>query len=133
LQFRGSALPKESYGFLATFFIGWRMHSKHFEKKEPLGESLDDFLISVLEFEGKRLVSFKVLQIQYSGEEVHEILKYDTSHGYCHVHRYYKRLNASGEPLSGKEVSQASFEECRADIKKNWQKYKAWYLNKWLG
>ena len=60
-------------------------------------------------------------------------MKYDAAHGETHLHRFYKQLDDRGKALSGREISQETFEECRKDIKKNWRKYRKWYAEKWLG
>lgn len=103
-----------------------------FEKKKSLNNALQDFIITRIDFDddSKEIVSFCVLQIYVESETAHEVIKFDTAHGFCHVHRFYWRLDHRGERLVGKDISQESFNECRDDIKENWKKYKQWYLAK---
>jgi len=105
-----------------------------FKKRKPLEGSLEDFIITRIDFDRnqKKLVSFSVLQVHSPAEANYEVIKYDSAHGYCHVHRFYRTLDDSGEKLEGKNISQASFDECRQDINKNWKKYKRLYVDKWL-
>jgi hypothetical protein len=105
-----------------------------FRKRRPLGESLNDFIITRIDFDrtNKKLVSFSVLQVHSHGEANYEVIKYDTAHGHCHMHRFYRTLDDRGEKLEGKSISQTAFDECRKDINKNWRKYKALYVDKWL-
>ena len=110
------------------------MGIRQFEKKKPLNSGLNDFIITLIDFdeEPKKLASFCVLQVYCTGGENHEIIKFDTAHGFCHVHRYYRNLQDKGEKLIGKEISQKAFDECREDIKCNWRKYRKWFISKWL-
>ena len=109
------------------------MRIKHFKKQKPLDAGLEDFIIETMDWDEKsnKLVSFCVLQVYYFGETAYEIIKFDSAHGACHVHRFYKRLDDRGEDI-GRDISAEAFNECRADIKENWQKYKRWYAEKWL-
>ena len=110
------------------------MPTEIFSKRKPLGTSLKDFIITRIEFDRsqKKLVSFSVLQVHSPGEANYEVIKYDTAHGHCHVHRFYRTLDDKGEKLKGKNISQATFDECRQDLKENWEKYKRLYADKWL-
>ena len=110
------------------------MPTETFSKRKPLGKSLKDFIITRIDFDRsqKKLVSFSVLQIHSPGKANYEVIKYDTTHGHCHVHRFYRTLDDKGEKLKGKSISQATFNECRQDLKENWEKYKRLYIDKWL-
>ena len=109
------------------------MNIVHYEKKKPFGNSTEDFLVTTLDFveETKKIHAFSVLLVSYYGENVYEIIKYDTAHGYCHVHRFYKILNHEGERID-RGISAETFYQCRKDIKENWEKYKKAYFDKWL-
>ena len=109
------------------------MAIQHFEKKKPLDSSLEDFIITNVDFddETKKMVAFSVLQIFYSGEHAHEIIKYDTAHGFCHEHRCYKFLNDKSGRRLDKPISPVSFNECRKDIAENWKKYKSAFMRNW--
>ena len=110
------------------------MRIEHFEKKKPLNSSIEDFVVTTIDFDedSKRIVSFSIMQVYLTGENKHEIIRFDTAHGARHVHRFYKRLDHKEENPTGKEISRVAFDECRKDIEKNWKKYKAWYIAKWL-
>lgn len=109
------------------------MQLRTFKKQKPLDDSLDDFIITVSDWdeESNKMVSFCVVQICYFGENTYEIVKFDSAHGHCHIHRYYRRLNDEGEPIE-KDNSPAAFDEFRNDVKENWRKYKRLYVEKWL-
>ena len=110
------------------------MSIEYFDKTRPLNGSLEDFIITKIGFDRtqKKLISFCALQLHHTRENRHEVIKFDTAHGHCHVHRFYQRLNDKGKEIKGKTVSQTTFEECRQDIKNNWTKYKKLYIDKWF-
>jgi len=107
----------------------------HFEKKKQLGNNLQDFIITSVDvkedWKNKILISFCIIQMHYDGEKKYEILKYDSSHGFCHVHRYYRSLKPEREILAGKELCSKTFEELKKDIICNWMKYKRFYFEKY--
>ncbi|MDO8648095.1 MAG: hypothetical protein Q7R70_06845 [Candidatus Diapherotrites archaeon] len=105
-----------------------------FEKTSPLDGSLNDFLITRIEFnkKTKEILSFCVLQMHYSGEKTHEIIRFDTSHGFCHVHRFFEALNSKGIKLAGIACDQVGFNYCKNDVKSNWRNYKRRYIEKWI-
>lgn len=111
-----------------------RMNIVTYEKKKPLNNSLSDFIFTKIEFDkdSKKLISFCVSQIYYSEEKIHEIIRFDTAHGNCHIHRFYRELSHKGERIINREISQEGFNECREDIGKDWKKYKKWFKEKWL-
>jgi len=102
----------------------------HFEKASPLDKSLKDFLITSVDIEEntKKLISFCVLQVYYKGEEVHEIIRFDSAHGKFHVHKFFK-IPMRKEGLN-EEISTKSFYKCRKNIKQNWKKYRKLYDKK---
>jgi len=57
---------------------------------------------------------------------------FDTAHGSCHVHRFYRGPNPKPGVHFGGEISTRAFWDCRQDIKKNWGKYKKFYLQNLL-
>ena len=105
------------------------MVSITFEKKKPLSDALEDFLIANHDFDltKKKFLSFSVCQVYLTNEISSVIVRYDSSHGYCHVHRFYKYLNPKRESLH-KPISSETFKECRLDILLNWASYKQQYL-----
>jgi hypothetical protein len=105
------------------------METVFFEKKKWL--SPEDEILTKTEFEEKtkKIISFCVLQVSLIENKTYEIIKFDTAHGFVHVHRFYQRLNHEGEALQ-KEISPQTLEECKKDIKDNWRKYRQWHLSK---
>lgn len=103
---------------------------ENFFKKKALGKNPEDIIITSLDFnsESKKIVSFCVIQVHFSGELKHEIIKYDCAHGYCHVHRYYW-ASTKRERLA-EELSKDSFDKFRRDIEENWQRYKSLYFER---
>ncbi len=110
------------------------MGTEAFEKKTPLDEGLKDFLISRTELDKKtrRIASFCVIQVHFTEDRAHEIIKFDSAHGECHVHKYCRDLNHKGEKLPEKGINPESFKEFRKEIERNWKKYLKWYKEKWL-
>ena len=104
-----------------------------YEKKKPLNGSVEDFIIARHEFDedSKEFFGFSVSQISQVPDEVYTILRYDSSHGYCHAHRFYQALNPPKEDLQ-MPISTKTFSWCRKDILANWQEYKKLYFNRWL-
>lgn len=105
-----------------------------YEKKKPLSTSLNDFIFTRIEFDkdSKKLISFCILQVYYKEENTYEIIRFDTAHGDCHVHRHYQKQDPKGEKMLNNEISQENFNECKEDIKGNWKRYKRAYKEKWL-
>ncbi len=64
------------------------------------------------------------------GEEYHEVIRYDTAHGYVHVHRFWESVGMQrwrryeGRPLS--EAFQAAYD----DLKANWERYLELYKSR---
>ena len=87
-------------------------------------------MVTILEFDLKtnKLADFCSVQIYCPpGEKSYEIIKYDTAHGKCHVHRYYKNLKALQEDIDSADISKHTFYKLKKDVEANWQKYKEWY------
>lgn len=105
-----------------------------FKKKKPLNNNLEDFIITQIDFDTKlkKTIGFSAIQIYAKEEQIHEIIRFDTAHGYCHAHRFYSQLKALPEKLPNIDISQKGFDACREDIKNNWEKYKQKYIEKWL-
>ncbi len=104
-----------------------------FEKKKPLDEDLQNFILTRIDFNDKtkEINGFCIIHLYFFEEKVYEIIKFDTAHGFCHVHRYYKEDNCL-ESFGLKKICQESFNEFRDDIKKNWKKYLNLYKNRWI-
>ena len=77
----------------------------------------------VLKVEAGVVTGFSVNLSYREGEEYHEVIRYDTAHGYVHVHRFWESdemqrwRSYEGRPLA--EAFQAAYD----DIKANWERY----------
>lgn len=77
----------------------------------------------VLEVEKGIVIGFSVNLSYREGEEYRKVIRYDTAHGYVHVHRFWESGKGQrwrryeGRPLS--EAFQAAYD----DIKANWERY----------
>lgn len=102
--------------------------------KKGLGKNKNDLLVTNIDFDldSKKIFSFSVIQIHVHGEHNLEIIKYDSSHNYCHVHKYYENLNDFGQKLLDNQVNEKSFVEFKNDIKQNYQEYLKKYFRKWF-
>jgi hypothetical protein len=109
------------------------MPIEHFEKRDGLDSSLMDIILRTFDFdsEKKEIVSFCVVQLFIDGAESHEIIKYDTAHGVCHVHRLYRGSN-SKELLFNRNISIETLMWCKKDILEKWRKYKRWFVERRL-
>jgi len=107
------------------------MAIEHFEKRNKLDSSLVDLMLTTADFdpEKKEIVSFCVVQLFSDGAFTRQIIKYDSAHGNCHVHRYY-RASDSKELIFNKGVSAETFRWCRNDVMENWRKYKTWFIER---
>ncbi|MFH1224568.1 MAG: hypothetical protein V1676_02065 [Candidatus Diapherotrites archaeon] len=109
------------------------MDAEVYEKRHPLGMGAGDFMFTSITLSGgkKRVAAFTVMQVCETGSGVHKIIMFDTAHGYCHVHRFYRGLGQKHERCLDGEISMRAFRECRADIKNNWERYKeAYFMNR---
>ena len=108
------------------------MNVKVFAKRKRLNDSLTDFLISSVNYDSdsKEIISLCVMQIYEKGGETFEIIKYDSAHGNCHVHRYYENPNDFSQLLPDNQINVKSFDEFKKDIKENWAEYKRRYFMK---
>ena len=80
--------------------------------------------------DSKQIMGFCVIQLHKVSDKNFEIIKYDTAHGQCHVHRYYEYLDHEGDLLLDNRICAASMREFKNDIKQNWQEYLCIYRNK---
>ncbi|MDO8428035.1 MAG: hypothetical protein Q7S92_02365 [Candidatus Diapherotrites archaeon] len=55
-----------------------------------MGDALEDFLVTRHDFDPakKEFLHFSVSQICLVNEKVRTIIRYDSSHGFSHVHRF---------------------------------------------
>jgi hypothetical protein len=108
------------------------MRIEQFIKKKPLSSFLEDFTITTLDFDknSKKILSFCVLQTYCPKETSYEIVKFDTTHGFCHAHKFYKQLDHRGIEILNTGDLRDMFYACKKDIDDNWKKYKRWYVEK---
>jgi hypothetical protein len=102
------------------------MNIETYFRRKGLEGSENNYYIRSVDFDkdSKSIVSFCVLQLH--------IIKYDSSHGHCHVHKYYEELNDFGSPLLDNPVNDKSIQEFVNDIKQNWKVYLQRYCGKWF-
>jgi hypothetical protein len=105
----------------------------YYRRKKLNGSENNNYVRSVdFDKESKSIVSFCVLQLHIRDGQNYEIIKYDSSHGHCHVHKYYEELNDFGSPLLDNPVNDKSVQEFVNDIKQNWKEYLDRYCRKWF-
>lgn len=75
------------------------MNIEIYRRRKKLGGSEKDILIRAVDFDldSKSIISFCVLQLHIRDGHNYEVIKYDSSHGQCHVHKYYEELNDFGQ------------------------------------
>ena len=77
----------------------------------------------ILQVEAGRVLGFSVNLSVRIDDDYHDVIRYDTAHGYLHVHRFWESVEMqpwrsyAGRPLA--EAFQAAYE----DIKTNWERY----------
>jgi hypothetical protein len=100
----------------------------NFFRRRALGTEGKDFLTTSIDFDAdtKRIVRFCVVQLHQYKEQLFEIVKYDSAHGFCHV------LDNKGQKLLDNQINEKSLLEFKNDIRQNWQEYRNIYLRKWL-
>lgn len=106
---------------------------KFYRKTKPLSKSLEDFLFTERQVSEnpRKLVGFVAVQIFHYGKEPHQIIKYDTAHGIYNAHKYYQSLDEK-EEFPEEQITDTLFEAAKKDILENWEKYKDFYVGKWL-
>jgi len=77
----------------------------------------------VIKLDRGRVVGFAVNLSYLTETESHDVLRYDTAHGYMHVHRFWiSREVADREKFAHRSMEEV-FEEAYSDIKENWAHY----------
>ena len=109
------------------------MNLVNFFGRKSLGTEGKDFFTTSIDFDldTKKIVRFCVVQLHQHKEQLFEIVKYDSAHGFCHVHRYFSALDDKGQRLLDNQINEKSLLEFKNDVKQNWQEYKNIYLRKW--
>jgi hypothetical protein len=96
-----------------------------FKKTKILDKDAKCVFKSEIDFdsEKKKIINFCLILVFHEGEEIHEIIKYDGSHGYCHVHKYYEKMGAKGEKCYPSQIDSKSIIVYKKDIFEKWEKY----------
>lgn len=98
------------------------------QKRIPYRLTMDDVVDAELEIEDGRLVEFALNYRASFAGTWYEIIRYDTTHGTFHVHRFWKDEPAQVRTL-GKKTRMLDrieqYEQAKQDIFENWQKYRA--------
>ncbi len=94
---------------------------------EPLGDSKDDVLHIRLEFkETHRLVKFSLnyTTIIKEGEKEARkaVVRYDSIHGFAHMHRFY-RSPPTSEQIN-EPVSLSTVQKLTLEVRQNWKSWK---------
>lgn len=103
------------------------MSIKIFKSNEQLDGSNVDIIYTSVDFDEikKEVISFCIIQFTIIKNKI-QIIKYDSSHNHCHVHKYYskdslvKKLDYS--------ITPETIRILKKDIKCNWKKYKQFYM-----
>jgi len=99
---------------------------------DPKGKQ-ENLMITIMELNEKaELIDFCVIQMHCPGNKKYIVMKYDSSHGECHAHRYYRNLKPPQEKVKYHEISKHSFHMCVKDIRAHWRTYKDAYVTKWF-
>lgn len=105
-----------------------------FENMKALGGGSTDFLKTRVQLEVSgvvpQLIDFTVSQL-HKLEKTREIIRFDCSHGFLNVHRFY-RSKTDRTDYPEQKPSTALYEECKKDILQNWQKYREYFMAKWF-
>jgi hypothetical protein len=99
------------------------MNITNHQKKIALDESGLEFIIINLDIDDStnKIVNFCIIQV--TGKPERPVIKYDSAHGYTHIHKYYTSQKEPEE--SEKPVNFETIREIRQDIYENWKKYRA--------
>ena len=103
------------------------MSIKIFKSNEQLDGSINDILYTSVDFDEikKEVISFCIIQFTIIKRKI-QIIKYDSSHKQCHVHKYYSKDNIL-EKLDY-PIAPETIRILKKDIKCNWTKYKQFYI-----
>jgi len=100
---------------------------KIFKSNEQLGGSSADIIYTSIDFDEikKEVISFCIIQFTIVKSKI-QIIKYDSSHNYCHVHKYYSK----DSPIQKLDylITPDTIRIFKKDIKCNWKKYKRGYM-----
>jgi hypothetical protein len=101
-------------------------------KKKPLDKELATFLLTTvyLDISKQRpeLVNFSVSQLMDSNG-IRPVIRFDCSHGFLNVHRYYRSLHDRTD-YPDEKPSAELYEQCKKEIYQNWKKYRELFLRR---
>ena len=109
------------------------MQIKKFSNVKVLDKDSRCSFVTEIDFniEKRTPLNFCFLLLFYKGETVYEVIKYDGSHGKCHVHKYFEKKNSKGENCLPSQINNKSLIVFKNDILENWKEYIARYRKKW--
>lgn len=109
------------------------MKIEKYKKTKVLDKNACCFLVTEIDFdlETKKVVNFCLVLLFHKDETIYEIIKYDGTHGICHVHKYYEKRFAKGETCLPSQINTKSIIYYKEDILKNYQIYLKQYKSKW--
>jgi len=120
--------------FLSSQKRAFLMNIVNYYGQKNLCKSKTDLLISNIDYDAdsKEIISLCIIQVFVHGEHMLEVIKYDSAHGRCHVHKYYENLDDPGQDLLDNQIGNSSIAEFKNDIRQNWAEYKRRYFRKWF-
>ncbi len=109
------------------------MKVKKFKNTKILDKDAKCNFVTEIDFneDTKAPINFCLLLVFHQNETVYEIIKYDGSHGFCHVHKYFEKLNVEGEECLPTQINAKSILIFKKDIQDNWEDYVTKYRRKW--
>ncbi len=110
------------------------MTIKKFKKSKVLDNNSNIILKTEIEFntKTKTIINFSIILVLFEKNYYYEIIKYDASHKYCHVHKFYENINDQGKPILPSQISPKAISYFKNDVLKNWKDYSEKYKRKWL-
>ena len=77
----------------------------------------------VLRVEAGAVIGFSINLSVWIDDDYHDVIRYDTAHGYLHVHRFWESVEMQPwRPYAGRPLAEA-FQAAYEDIKANWERY----------
>lgn len=110
------------------------MNIVKYKKSKILDTNSNIILKTEIEFDtnSKLIKNFSIVLVLFEKEEYYEIIKYDASHGFCHVHKFYENLIDPGEKVLPSQISPKCVILFKNDVQKNWREYASKYKRKWI-
>ncbi len=99
----------------------------------PLDYKGNDVLHGSLEFIGKKLLHFSLSVTCNIENENHEIIRFDSSHNFVHVHELYKKPKPEKPRKLEQTISWDTVQEITRNIKENYLTWKKAFTRNHLG